>query len=56
MTMLAVLSVVSLLGWLALVIAGYRSYNLPRAKMFRQIAIWVSVFALIALVFKGLGL
>lgn len=55
MTTLAMVSLVSMLGWLILVVANYRSYNLPRAKMLRQIAMWVALFAIIAMVFKALG-
>lgn len=56
MTTLMIVSLVSLLGWLVLMIANYRSYNVPQGKVLRQIAIWVGLFALAGLIFKGLGL
>jgi len=53
---LAIVSLISLLGWLVLVVANYRAYDVPHGKTLRNIAIWVGLFALIALVFKGLGI
>lgn len=55
MTTLAIVSLISMLGWLILMVANYRSYNLPRARMLRQIAIWVGLFAIIAVILKALG-
>jgi len=55
MSTLAIVSLLSMLGWLALMIANYRSYNVPHGKMLRQIAIWVGLFAMVALGFKWLG-
>ena len=55
MTSLAIVSIISLLGWLVLMIANYRSYEVPHARMLRQVAIWVVVFALVAMGFKALG-
>ncbi|MBB3991237.1 hypothetical protein [Croceicoccus naphthovorans] len=55
MTTLAIVSLISMLGWLALMVANYRSFNVPQGKVLRQIAIWVGLFALIAIVFKSLG-
>ena len=55
MTTLAIVSIVSLLGWLVLAVGNYRDYNLPKSKMLQQIAIWVGLFAIIAMIFKGLG-
>ena len=56
MNTLAIVSLISLLGWLVLVVANYRAYDVPHGKTLRNIAIWVGLFALIALVFKGLGI
>ncbi len=55
MTTLAIVSIVSMLGWLVLAVASYRSYDLPKGKMLRQIAMWVFLFTIIALILKGLG-
>lgn len=56
MTTLAIVSIVSMLGWLVLAVASYRSYDLPKGKMLRQIAMWVVLFTIIALMLKGLGI
>lgn len=56
MTTLAIVSLISMLGWLALMVANYRSYDVPHGKMLRQIAIWVGLFALIGLLFKAIGI
>lgn len=56
MTGLAIISVISMLGWLVLMIASYRSHDVPRAKTLRMIAIWVSLFAGIAIALKMTGL
>lgn len=56
MSTLAIVSLVSMLGWLALMVANYRSYSVPHAKMLKQMAIWVLLFSLVALGFKALGL
>ncbi|WP_156500498.1 hypothetical protein [Croceicoccus bisphenolivorans] len=56
MTTLGIVSLISMLGWLALMIANYRSYDVPHGKTLRMIAIWVGLFALVALGFKALGL
>lgn len=52
---LAIVSILSMLGWLVLMIANYRSYNVPHEKTLRMIAIWVVVFALVAMGFRALA-
>lgn len=56
MTGLAIVSVLSMLGWLVLMIASYRSHDVPRVKTVRTIGIWVSLFAGIAIALKMTGL
>lgn len=51
---LAIVSIVSMLGWLALMIANYRSYDIPHGKTLRMIAIWVAIFAMVAIGFRAL--
>lgn len=53
MSTLAIVSVISMLGWLVLMIASYRSYDVPGGKALRQIAIWVALFAIAGLIFRA---
>lgn len=55
MTSLAIVSIISMLGWLALMIANYRNFDVPHGKTLRLIAIWVALFAGVAIGLKMLG-
>lgn len=55
MTGLAIVSIVSMLGWLVLMIANYRSFDVPHAKTLRTIAIWVALFAGVAVALRMAG-
>lgn len=56
MTTLAIVSIISMLGWLVLMIASYRSYDVPHGKTLRVIAVWVALFTGIAIALRAIGL
>jgi len=52
----AVVSIVAMMAWLILAIAGYRAEDVSRGKMLRQATIWTGIFGAAALAFRWLGL
>lgn len=50
-----IVPLITMAGWLALVIAGYRTRNVSRAKTLRSGAIWLAVFGGVAVAFRLLG-
>ena len=52
MTEMGIASIVAMLGWLVLVIAGYRSYQLGASKTIQLILIWSAIFVTVGLLFS----
>lgn len=50
-----IVHLVALAGWLAMVIAGYRSFRVGGRKTVTMILIWASIFLGAALLFSALG-
>ncbi|MCB2065386.1 MAG: hypothetical protein KDE15_01950 [Erythrobacter sp.] len=48
----SLVSVVALLGWLALMIASYRSYKVDTSQTVRMALIWACIFVAVAFVFS----
>ncbi|MXO58860.1 hypothetical protein GRI89_04810 [Altererythrobacter salegens] len=49
------LSIIVLVGWLILVVAGFRSYRVSGRKVLLYGVIWASIFIAVALVFYTMG-
>ena len=45
------MSLVAMAGWLALMLAGYRSYRINASKTLTMALIWMSIFLVVVLVF-----
>ncbi|WP_299309426.1 hypothetical protein [uncultured Croceicoccus sp.] len=54
MTALAIVSVVSLLGWLVLALSALKSHEVPKTKLLQMALLWVGLFALAAFAFGGM--
>ena len=50
MTTLALVSLISLLGWLVLMIGSWRSHRVSRSATIRMVLIWVGIFLAITVV------
>ena len=50
MSTLAIISLVSMVGWLVLMIGSYRSHQVPKGTTFRNAMIWIGVFLAVAFV------
>lgn len=44
MSTLAIVSLISLLGWLILMIASWRSHQVSKSATIRMILIWIGIF------------
>ena len=51
MTTMALVSAVSLIGWLVLALGGLRTQQLPRARLIRMALLWIGIFLAVAVVF-----
>ena len=54
MTTTGWVSIVALLGWLALSVSALRSYRLGTRKALTMALTWLAVFALVTAIFAGL--
>lgn len=50
MSTLAIVSLVSLLGWLVLMLASWRSHQVSKSATLKMVLIWVGVFLAVTLV------
>ncbi|WP_305096011.1 hypothetical protein [Croceibacterium aestuarii] len=50
-----VLSIIVLVGWLILAVAGFRSYRVSGRKVLLYVLIWASIFVVVAIVFRTMG-
>ena len=48
----SLVSLVALVGWLALMVASYRSYRVGAAQTVRMALIWACIFAGVAFLFS----
>ena len=51
----SILQIVVLVGWLMLVITGFRSWRVSGRKTLAMIAVWAGIFAAAALFFDVIG-
>ena len=51
----SVLQIVLLVGWLALVVTGYRSWRVSRGKMLAMALVWLVIFGVAALIFGAIS-
>ena len=54
MSTLALVSIISLLGWLVLALSSYRSQQVPRGKTIKIILLWIGIFAGVSALFGAL--
>jgi hypothetical protein len=54
MTEGSLVSLIALLGWLLLVVSGYRSYRAGPRKTMTYVLIWAALFGGVALVFGAM--
>jgi hypothetical protein len=47
---LAIVSLISLLGWLVLVLASWRSHQVSKSATIKMVLIWVGIFLGVALI------
>lgn len=50
MSTLAIVSLISLLGWLVLVLASWRSHQVSKSATIKMALIWVGIFLGVALI------
>lgn len=50
MSTLAVVSLISLLGWLVLMFASWRSHQVSKSATIRMVLIWIGIFLGVALI------
>jgi len=48
-------SIIAMLGWLALMAGAYRSHQIDTTKTIRMALIWASIFVGVAFVFNLIG-
>lgn len=48
----AIVSLIAMLGWLALMVASYRSYQVNASQTIRMVLIWASIFVGVAFLFS----
>ena len=51
----SVIQIVVLVGWLVLVVSGYRSWRVSGTKTLAMAAIWAGIFIVAALIFGAIG-
>ncbi|WP_191229298.1 hypothetical protein [Aurantiacibacter xanthus] len=50
-----ILQIVLLVGWLALVVSGYRSWRVSRNKTLAMALAWIVIFGVAALIFGAIS-
>ncbi|WP_161981482.1 hypothetical protein [Aurantiacibacter suaedae] len=51
----SVLQIVVLVGWLALVVTGYRNWRVSRGKTLAMALVWLVIFGIAALIFGAIS-
>ena len=51
----SVLQIVMLVGWLALVVSGYRSWRVSRSKTLVMALVWLVIFGIAAVIFGAIS-
>lgn len=46
------ISLVAMIGWLVLMLSGYRSYKVNASKTLTMALIWASIFVFVVLIFS----
>ena len=50
MSTLAIVSLISLLGWLVLVLGSWRSHQVSKSATIKMVLIWIGIFLGVALI------